>query len=36
VIQFGGVDQAHEDIADVGAGKGPIEECIFPMQDGLL
>jgi hypothetical protein len=36
VIQLGGVDQTHEDIADVGAGESPIEQGIFPMQDGFL
>jgi hypothetical protein len=30
------MDQAHEDIADVGARESPIEQRIFPMQDRLL
>src|SRR5271155_5579159 len=36
VIEFGGVDQAHEHVTDVGAGEGSIEQGIFPMQDRLL
>jgi hypothetical protein len=30
------VDEAHEDIADVGAVEGAIKQGVFPMQDRLL
>src|ERR1035441_2412114 len=36
LVQFGGVDQTHEDIADARAVEGTIEECVFPVQDGFF
>jgi len=34
--QFGGVDQAHEQVADIGAVLGLIEQGVLAVQDGLL
>ncbi len=36
VVQFGGVDQAHERIADMGAVEGTGEERVLAVQDGLF
>ncbi len=35
-VQFAGVDQAHEQVADAGAVLGLVEVGIFAMKDGLL
>jgi hypothetical protein len=36
VVQFGGMDQAHEGVADMGPIQGAIEERILAVQDGLF
>jgi hypothetical protein len=34
-VQFAGVDQAHEQIADRGAVQRLVEECVLAVQDGF-
>ena len=36
MVQFGGMDQAHEDVADTGPIQGAVEERVFPVQDRLF
>jgi hypothetical protein len=36
LVQFGGMDQAHEEVTDPRPIQGPIEERVLPMQDRLL
>src|ERR1039458_4089718 len=36
LVQLGGVDEAHENIADARAVEGAVKEGIFPMQDRLF
>src|SRR5207249_11784851 len=35
-VQLGGVNQAHEHVADPRAGERPVEQGVLAMQDGLL
>ena len=35
-VEFGGVDQAHEEVPDLGAVEGAIEQGVLAMEDGLL
>ena len=36
VVQFGGVDQTHEHIADMGSIQGAGEERVLSVRDGLF